>query len=119
MASALFAWEARISLVSGLVVLVVLRALAAKEASREPAFKLSQTPAFWRQASLWVLAAVLATILGQDLVQPLMAQARAGQGALSFAVLHSISSGLFLLKMLCVLVLALRLSAFRSQTSVS
>lgn len=56
-----------------------------------------------------LLAALFCTIAGYFALQPMMAAARAGQGAVSFGALHGISSAFFVLKGLLVLALAWRL----------
>ena len=53
-----------------------------------------------------MLGALFCTVAGYFVTQPLMAAARAGSGALSFAQLHAISALFFLLKIGCVLALA-------------
>ena len=58
-----------------------------------------------------LLGTLFCTVAGYFAVQPMMDAARAGQGALSFGMLHAISAGFFLLKSLLVLALAWRLSA--------
>jgi Domain of unknown function (DUF4149) len=57
---------------------------------------------------LLVLGALFCTVLGYFALQPLMAQARAGQGSWSFGALHAASSGLFALKGVLLLVLLWR-----------
>lgn len=57
---------------------------------------------------LLVLGALFCTVLGYFALQPLMAQARAGQGGWSFGALHAASSGLFMLKGVLLLVLLWR-----------
>jgi hypothetical protein len=52
------------------------------------------------------LGALFFTVAGYFGLQPLMAPARAGQGALTFGQLHAVSLVLFGLKILCVLVLS-------------
>ena len=49
------------------------------------------------------------TVAGYFALQPMMATARAGQGAWSFGALHGMSVGFYALKALLVLVLAWRL----------
>lgn len=56
-----------------------------------------------------IFGALFCTVAGYFAVQPMMAAARAGQGALSFGALHAISLGFFALKGLLVLALAWRL----------
>jgi hypothetical protein len=55
-----------------------------------------------------VLGALFCTVLGYFALQPLMEAARAGQGAYSFGMLHGVSSALFALKGLLLLVLLWR-----------
>lgn len=62
---------------------------------------------------LLVLGALLCTVLGYYGLQPMMAAARAGQGAWSFGALHAASTVLFGAKALLVLVLAWRATARR------
>lgn len=57
---------------------------------------------------LLVLGALFCTVLGYFALQPMMEAARAGQGRLSFGALHGISSVLFALKGLLLLVLVWR-----------
>ena len=56
-----------------------------------------------------VLGALFCTVAGHFAIVPMMAAARAGQGAWSFGALHAASSSLFVLKGLLVLALAWRL----------
>ena len=58
---------------------------------------------------LLLLGTLFCTVAGYFAVLPLMQAARAGQGTLSFAALHAVSGGLFVLKGLLVLALAWRL----------
>ena len=58
-----------------------------------------------------LLGTLFCTVAGHFAVQPMMAAARAGQGAWSFGALHAVSGSLFALKGLLVLALAWRLSA--------
>ena len=60
---------------------------------------------------LLVLGALFCTVLGYFALQPMMAAAKAGQGALSFGALHGVSAVFFVLKGLLILALAWRLSA--------
>ncbi|MFY9514185.1 MAG: DUF4149 domain-containing protein [Rubrivivax sp.] len=55
-----------------------------------------------------VLGAVFCTVAGYYALQPMMAAARAGQGALSFGQLHAISAAFYVLKTVLVAVLAWR-----------
>lgn len=94
----IFAQEAPLSLV--LAVLVVL--LERRVASSSPG-----APAM-NAGVLLALGALFCTVAGYYGLQPMMAAARQGQGALSFGQLHAISFGLFGAKMLMVLALAVR-----------
>ncbi len=58
-----------------------------------------------------VLGAVFCTVAGYFGVQPMMAAARLGQGALSFGQLHAISAAFFAVKLVLVAVLAWRAAA--------
>ena len=58
-----------------------------------------------------LLGTLFCTIAGYFAVQPMVAAAKAGQGALSFKTLHAVSASLFVLKGLLVLALAWRLSS--------
>ena len=58
-----------------------------------------------------LLGTLFCTVAGYFAVQPMMAAARAGQGTVSFMTLHAVSTGLFALKGLLVLVLAWRFAA--------
>ena len=62
---------------------------------------------------LLVLGALFCTVLGYYGLQPMMASARAGQGAWSFGALHAASTVLFGVKALLVLALAWRATALR------
>ena len=68
---------------------------------------------------LLVGAALFCTVAGFFALQPMMAAARAGQGALSFGALHGLSAGFYALKAVCVLVLAWRLIGAGNAAAVS
>jgi hypothetical protein len=101
-----FAQEAYTSLGIGVAMLLLERRQAALRAHRDKEARLSVE-------LLLVLGALFCTIAGYFALQPLMATARAGQGALSFGQLHAVSVGFFALKILLVLVLAARASRQR------
>lgn len=103
-AARLFAAEATISLVLCVVLALLERARAARRAQAGQGSRVSAE-------LLLVLGALFCTILGHYAVQPMMAAARAGQGALSFGALHGISSALYAVKLLMVATLAWRASA--------
>ena len=58
------------------------------------------------------LGALFCTVAGYFALQPMMAAARAGQGSLSFGQLHAISAGFYVVKLVLVLSLAWRATAF-------
>ena len=97
----LLAQEAYISLAVG-VVLLGLERLAARQTAghgRGPQFSAGM---------VLCLGALFCTVAGYFALQPLMAQARAGQGPLSFGQLHAVSAGFFVVKACFVLALAWR-----------
>ena len=60
--------------------------------------------------TLLLLGTLFCTIFGAFVVQPMMAEARAGQGNWSFGALHAVSGAFYALKTLLVIGLAWRLS---------
>jgi hypothetical protein len=60
---------------------------------------------------LLVLGSLFCTIAGYWVLQPMMAAARAGEGALSFGALHGLAAAFFAVKALCVVWLAWRLTS--------
>ncbi len=101
LAGRMFAQEAYLSLL--LVVLLFAlerpRALADARAGRGSVFSTN---------ILLLMGTLFCTVAGYFAVQPMMAAARAGQGAWSFAALHGASAGFFATKALLVCVLAWR-----------
>ncbi len=85
--------------------------LVAIERQRSRDLAVAGTGSVFSANLLLLLGTLFCTVTGYFAVQPMMDAARAGQGALSFGVLHAISAGFFLLKGLLVLTLAWRLSA--------
>ena len=102
-AGRMFAIEAHLSLIVAVVLLLLIRKTA--PASDGPASLRVNTHLFL------VLGALLCTVVGYFVLQPMMADARAGLGSLSFGALHGLSAGLFALKGLLALWLAWRLTA--------
>ena len=98
-AGRLFAQEAYLSLLVAVLLIVAERAGRAQGAGSVFGVNLQL-----------LLGTLFCTVAGYFAVQPMMAAARAGQGPVSFAVLHGVSAALFCLKGLLVLVLAWRLS---------
>lgn len=103
-AGQMFAVEAHAGLVIA-VALILLQRVQARRPDGEIAGSL------FNAELMLVLGAVFCTVAGYFALQPMMAAARAGQGALSFGALHGISVGFFGLKTALLLVLAWRLSA--------
>lgn len=102
----ILAQEAYLSLALGVLLLLLERASA------------RGTGASALSASLWlVLGAIFCTVAGYFGVQPLMADARAGMGRLSFGQLHVVSSAFFAIKLALVAALAWRLSRSPSSSS--
>jgi hypothetical protein len=97
------AQEAAASLFLG-VAIVVLERVAARRAAADGAGPQFST------GMVLALGAVFCTVAGYYAVQPMMAAARAGQGALSFGQLHAVSAGFYLVKVALVLALAWRAS---------
>ncbi|MBU6257313.1 MAG: DUF4149 domain-containing protein [Burkholderiales bacterium] len=100
-AGRMLAQEAYTSLALG-VILLVLERLAARRAAE--AGQGSQFSA----GIVLALATLLCTIAGWFVIEPMMADARAGHGPLSFGALHAISATFFGIKGLIVLALAWR-----------
>ena len=99
----LFAQDAWLSLVLGVLLLAIERGRARQAAAA------GQGSVFSTEMVL-LLGTVFCTVAGYFALQPMMAAARAGQGSLSFGQLHALSSGFFALKGLLVLALAWRAS---------
>lgn len=96
--------EAAFSLVLGVLMLIIVRLQARNDGSRQGGSVMSANV-------LLVMGALFCTVLGHHGLQPLIDSARAGQGAVSFGVLHGVSVGLFGLKTLLLIALTWRLSA--------
>ena len=102
-AGRMFAVEAPLSLALAVVIFLLERRRARDEAE---AGRGSQ----FNANMLLALGALFCTVAGYYAIQPMMAAARAGQGAWSFGVLHAASTVFFALKGLLVLALAWRLA---------
>jgi hypothetical protein len=98
------AHEARASLALGVLVLLLERHAARREA-------IAGRGSLFSTEMALALGTVFCTVLGYFALQPLMPAAKAGQGALSFAQLHLASVACYLLKTLLVLALAWRAAA--------
>jgi hypothetical protein len=97
----IFVVEAWTSLVLAILLLAIERGRARVKAEASEGSVLSVE-------MLLVLGTVFCTVAGYFAIQPLMPAARAGQGAFSFGQLHAISSVIFGLKTVLLLVLAWR-----------
>ena len=95
------AQEAHISLALGLVLLILERL-----AARQAATSAGGTP--FSTGMVLSLGAIFCTVAGYFALQPMMTQARAGAGALSFGQLHALSAVFYLVKTGLVLALAWR-----------
>ena len=65
------------------------------------------------------LGALFCTVAGYFALQPMMAAARGGQAALSFAQLHAVSLAFYAIKTVLVLALAWRVTAWSRPSSSS
>ncbi len=92
--------EAYLSLALG-TLLLLLERLVARQAVARGGSQFST-------GMVLALATLFCTLAGYFGLQPLMAAARGGQGALSFGQLHALSAGFFLAKLALVLALAWR-----------
>lgn len=111
-AGQMFVREAYLSLALAVVLFILERGRARRAAEAGEGSVLN--------AEMLLLAgALFCTVAGYFALQPMMAAARAGQGALSFGALHAISTVFYGLKTLLVLVLAWRLSGRFSQPRAS
>jgi hypothetical protein len=100
----MFAQEAYLSLALAIVLFVIERQHSRRAAE-------AGTGSVFSANLVLLLGTLFCTVAGYFAVQPMLAAARAGQGTVSFMTLHAVSSGLFALKGLLVLVLAWRFAA--------
>ncbi|MBE0547459.1 MAG: DUF4149 domain-containing protein [Rubrivivax sp.] len=97
----MLAQEAYASLALGVVLLALERLVARREAAAGQGTQFST-------GMVLALGAVFCTVAGYFALQPMMAAARAGQGALSFGQLHAVSAAFFGVKVALVAALAWR-----------
>ena len=97
----ILAQEAYASLVLGVVIVMLERRASVRAAAAGLGSQFGVGMAL-------ALGAVFCTVAGYFSLQPLMAAAKAGQGALSFGQLHAISALFYALKVVLVAVLAWR-----------
>jgi len=100
----MLAQEAYASLAIG-IALLLLERLAARRAVAQG------TGSQFSTGMVLALGAVFCTVAGYFAVQPMMAAARAGQGALSFGQLHAVSATFYGVKVVLVAALAWRAAA--------
>ena len=113
LAGRMLAQEAYTSLALGVVLLVLERLTARREAMDGAGSQFSTGMAL-------ALGALFCTVAGYFGLQPMMPAARAGQGALSFGQLHLMSVAFYVVKTGLVLALAWRaLGAFRPAATSS
>ena len=98
----MFAQEAYLSLALALVMCLLLR--------RRPQGQ-TEAGAVFSVNLMLTLGTLFCTVAGYFALQPMMAAARAGEGAVSFGTLHLLSAGFFALKTGLVVALAWRLTA--------
>lgn len=106
----MLAQEAYSSLLLGVTLLLLAR--AATRHQRGAASQVSTDV-------MLILGAIFCTVAGYFALQPMMAQARLGQGALSFGQLHAVSAAFYLVKVGLVLALAWRATRTASPPPVS
>jgi hypothetical protein len=99
----MFAQEAHVSLVLSIALFLVERSRTRRAAEAGEGSVLNAN-------MLLALGALFCTVAGFFALQPMMAAARAGQGAWSFGALHAASAAFYALKALLVLALAWRLT---------
>ncbi len=100
----MLAWEAYSALLLGAVLLALERVQAKREADATGGSQFSPGMAL-------AAGALFCTVAGYFGLQPLMAAARAGQGAWSFGQLHAASAAFYGVKLLLVAALAWRAAA--------
>ena len=99
--SRMLAQEAYTSLALGIVLLIVERVIARRRVDHHAGSQFSTE-------MVWILGALMCTVLGYFAVQPMMDAARAGVGPLGFGALHAISSTFYVVKVMLVVALAWR-----------
>ena len=104
-AARLFRIEATLSLIVAVVLLIIERQVAHARPEGVPATSRVSTEL------LLLLGVLFCTVAGYFALQPLMEQARAGQGSWSFATLHGVSSVFFAAKGVLLLTLSWRCTA--------
>lgn len=103
----IFAHEAPTSLALGMLLFMLEHGAASTKAESGHGKRISA-------AMLIALGALFCTVVGYYALQPMLAAARNGQGAWSFGQLHTVSLGLFGVKILLVTALAWRAARRRA-----
>jgi Domain of unknown function (DUF4149) len=103
-AARLFSFDATIGIAVGAVLVLIGLQLGRDRAERAKGSRFSLEFGL-------ALAALLCIVVGYYALLPMIEDARAGQGSLSFGALHAIASAFFIAKLAIVAVLAWRLSA--------
>ena len=104
-AGRLFRIEATLSLVVAVALLIIERQVARARLERTP------PPSRVSTELLLLLGVLFCTVAGYFALQPLMEQAKAGQGPWSFGALHGVSSVFFAAKGVLLLALSWRCTA--------
>jgi hypothetical protein len=102
-AARLFSLDATIGIVVGAVLMLIGLQIGRDRAER------TQGSRFSLEFAL-ALAALLCIVIGYYALLPMIEEARAGRGALSFGTLHAIASAFFVVRLAIAAVLAWRLS---------
>ena len=103
-AGRMLAQEAYTALALGVLLLVLERLAARRDAASGQGSQFST-------GMVLALGALFCTVAGYFAMQPMMAAARAGQGALSFGQLHAVSATFYGVKVVLVAALAWRAAA--------
>ncbi len=106
----LLAQEAYLSLLLGVLLLGLERVAARRTANAGLGTQFSP-------GMVLCLGALFCTVAGYFALQPLMTQARAGQGPLSFGQLHALSAAFYIVKAGLVLALAWRAARLPSPSA--
>jgi hypothetical protein len=101
--SRIFAQEAYLSLALALALFLMERGVARVNAE-------AGKGSLFSTDLLLLLGTLFCTVAGYFALQPMLAAARSGQAGMSFAALHGVSAGFFLLKAVLVCVLAWRMA---------
>jgi hypothetical protein len=107
----MLAQEAYTSLALGIVMVLLERRAVRSRAPEEGVQGGSPAGSQFSVGLMLALGAIFCTVLGYFGTQPMMAGARAGQGAFSFGQLHAVSAVMYGIKLVLVVALAWRNTA--------